>query len=332
MTWCPFVGATRFALEFRLTDVASRRAESLSKLDFEVLEGRRPGLFRGTVKSIVALFHQHELIELLVRRELKVRYKDSSLGFLWTLVRPITLLLVYYFAIGVFLGASRNIPSFAIYVFSGLTLWALYSDMLVGGTVSVYNNANLIRKVYLPREVFPISAVGSALFNFAVQFGVLLLAMLVLGQFPVTWDLLYIFPAAFIVILFGAGFAILLSALNVFLRDVAYLVEVAILVLFWASPIVYSWLQVSKSLHGGWLAYAYLYNPITPAILAFQKATWFSGPAVQAEFAKTGVRAAQIYPENLNWYLLGAILLGVVFLWFAHRIFGRLEGSFAQEI
>jgi ABC-2 type transport system permease protein len=315
-----------------LSDVASRRAENLSKLSFEVLEGRPPGMFKGTIGSIVALFRQHELIELLVRRELKVRYKDSSLGFLWTLSRPITLLLVYYFALGVFLGAARDIPSFAIYVFSGLTLWALYSDMLVGGTVSVYNNANLIRKVYLPREVFPISAVGSALFNFAVQFGVLVLAMLVLGQFPITWDLLYIFPAAFIIILFGSSFAILLSALNVFLRDIAYLVEVAILVLFWASPIVYSWSMVHKAFGGGILAYVYLLNPVTPAVLAFQKATWFHGPAVQAEFAEKGITAADLYPADLNWYLLGAMVVGVVFLWFSHRMFGRLEGNFAQEI
>jgi ABC-2 type transport system permease protein len=321
-----------FVTEYRLSDVASRRAENLAKLDFEVLEGRPPGLFKGTVASIVALFRQHELIELLVRRELKVRYKDSSLGFLWTLIRPITLLLVYYFALGVFLQAARGIPSFAIYVFSGLTLWALYSDMLVGGTVSVYNNANLIRKVYLPREVFPISAVGSALFNFAVQFGVLVLAMLVLGQVPITWDLLYLFPATFIIILFGSSFAILLSALNVFLRDIAYLVEVAILVLFWASPIVYSWKMVYSALDGSWIAYAYLLNPITPAVLAFQKATWFHGPAVQEELAKTGVTATDLYPADLNWYLLGAMLLGIVFLWFAHRIFGRLEGNFAQEI
>jgi ABC-2 type transport system permease protein len=315
-----------------LSDVASRRAENLSKLSFEVLEGRPPGMFKGTIGSIVALFRQHELIELLVRRELKVRYKDSSLGFLWTLIRPVTLLLVYYFALGVFLGAARDIPSFAIYVFSGLTLWALYSDMLVGGTVSVYNNANLIRKVYLPREVFPISAVGSALFNFAVQFGVLVLAMLVLGQFPITWDLLYIFPAAFIIILFGSSFAILLSALNVFLRDIAYLVEVAILVLFWASPIVYSWSMVHKAFDGGLLAYLYLLNPVTPAVLAFQKATWFHGPAVQAEFAEKGITAADLYPADLNWYLLGAMVVGFVFLWFSHRMFGRLEGNFAQEI
>jgi ABC-2 type transport system permease protein len=321
-----------FVTEYRLSDVASRRAENLSKLRFEVLEGRPPGMFKGTIGSIVALFRQHELIELLVRRELKVRYKDSSLGFLWTLIRPVTLLLVYYFALGVFLGAARDIPSFAIYVFSGLTLWALYSDMLVGGTVSVYNNANLIRKVYLPREVFPISAVGSALFNFAVQFGVLVLAMLVLGQFPITWDLLYIFPAAFIIILFGSSFAILLSALNVFLRDIAYLVEVAILVLFWASPIVYSWSMVHKAFDGGLLAYLYLLNPVTPAVLAFQKATWFHGPAVQAEFAEKGITAADLYPADLNWYLLGAMVLGFVFLWFSHRMFGRLEGNFAQEI
>lgn len=316
----------------RVTSVASARAERLAELPFEVLDSRPPGFFRGTLRSIRDLIRQRELIGLLIRRELKVRYKDSALGFLWTLVRPVTLLLIYYFAIGVFLGAARSIPMFAIYVFSGLTLWALYSDMLVSGTLSVYNNANLIRKVYLPREVFPISSIGSALFNFSIQFGVLIAAMLVLGQFPLRWDLLYVLPSAFIVLLWGSGLAILLSALNVFLRDIAYLVEVAILVLFWASPIVYSWSMVDKALNGSWLSQAYLLNPITPAILAFQKATWFGGAQVQAEITSKGFDASNLYPADLDWLLLGSMAAGLLFLWFAHRVFGRLEGLFAQEI
>jgi ABC-2 type transport system permease protein len=329
----PSAASSSFSGSPTVSEVANERAARLAKLPFEIVGGPRPGFVRGTIGSIRELFQRRELIGMLVRRELKVKYKDSSLGFLWTLVKPITLLLIYYFAIGVFLKAADSIPMFAIYVFSGLTIWSLYQEMVSSGTGSIYSNAGLIRKVYLPREVFPIASVGSALINFAVQFGVLLVAILVLGQFPLTWNVFYVFPAVFVVLLFGTALAILLSALNVYLRDIAYLVEVAIMVFFWASPIVYSWQMVSDSSIGDtWVAVLYLLNPITIAILAFQNAMWLGGPSVQAGLAEKGIDPSAMMPDQLNILLIGAIVIGIVFLWFSQRMFDRLQGNFAQEI
>src|SRR3954453_16409914 len=150
------------------------------------------GVFRGSGRSVREILAHRELLGLLVRRELKARYKDSSRGFLWSLLRPLSILLVYYIAIGKFLGAERPIPDFAIYIFTGLTAWQLFQEIVNSSTGSIVGNAGLVKKVYLPREVFPLSTVGSALFNFATQLVILLAAILIGGSFPTGPRLLYV--------------------------------------------------------------------------------------------------------------------------------------------
>ena len=173
-------------------ETARARAERLAATPFDVVASHSGGFFRGFFRSLADVVGQRELLVLLVRRELKARFKDSSLGFLWTLIRPITLLMIYFVAIGQFLGAARLIPDFAIFVFAGLTLWGLYNEIIVGGTSSIVSNAGLIKKVYLPREIFPLAASGSAIVTFLIQLGILVAAVLLLGQFPLSWNLLYV--------------------------------------------------------------------------------------------------------------------------------------------
>jgi len=298
----------------------------------ETLSSGPASFFKGTLNDVRELWKRRELQGILIRREMKNRYKDSTLGFLWTLIKPITMLLVYYFALGIVLGASRGIPQYAIFVFSGLTLWGLYSDILVSSTMSILQNAALIKKVYLPREVFPLASVGSALLNFCVQFGVLIAAMLVLGQIPLTWDVLYVIPAVIVVVIFGTALALMLSALNVYLRDIQYLVDVLVVILFWGSPVVYSFRNIHEALGGSLLEQLYLLNPITVAVVAFQRATWLGGANVQQQFADKGINPLDAYPADLDLRLIIVTLIGLVFLWFAHRVFSRLQGNFAQEI
>ena len=317
---------------------ASERAQRLAELPFQPASPTG-GRFTGFISSVRQVLSTRELLDLLIRRELKSRYKDSSLGFLWSLIRPLTMLLIYFVAIGQFLGAARGIPDFAIFVFSGLTLWGLYNEIITSGTQSILSNAGLIKKVYLPREIFPLAATGSALFNFVIQFGVLIVATLVLGQFPVSLRLLYIPAAIAIVLVYGVAFALLLSALNVYLRDIQYLVEVALLIFFWASPIVYSWsLVLNAGARSGltWLSDVYLLNPMSTAILAFQKGIWKAG----SESRVLGVTATgapnvvgpQPWPPDLDLRLLVVFLVGLVLLWVSQRVFSRLQGNFAQEI
>ncbi len=275
----------------------------------------------GSGSSSGQLWANRELLGQLVRRELKVRYKDSSLGFLWSLLRPLALLVVYYVAIGQFLGAQRSIPSFAIFIFTGLTLWQLFSEMVGGGTGSIVANAGLVKKVYLPREIFPLSIAGSALFNFVIMFLVLIAATIVAGQVPTGLRLAYV-PLSLLALLpFALSLGIVLAAANVYLRDIQYLVEIGLMVLFWASPIVYSWDLVQGVLAGHpWAQELYLANPVTLAVLGFQRALWVAGDATAT------------YPPHLAARLLACTVVSLALLWVAHRVFARLQGNFAQEL
>jgi len=298
--------------------VAEQRIQKLADQPL-VSAGPERGLFKGTSKSIRDVAAYRELLGLLVRRELKARYKDSTLGFLWTLIRPLTILVVYYVAIGKFLGAERSIPDFAIYIFTGLIAWQLFLEIVSGGTGSIVGNAGLIKKVYLPREVFPLSVVGGALFTLATQFVVLAVALIVSGSVPTGSRLLFIPLALGVLLVYATALALVLSAVNVYLRDVQYLVEIALTVFFWLSPIVYSWELVRTAITSETLQQIYLANPVTAAILAMQRALWVGG-------------TDEPYPPDLAPRLFVMLGIGLVLLWLAQRAFSRLAANFAPEI
>lgn len=308
-----------------MTLEAQERARRLDSLPFERNGRTGSTAVTGFITAVRDSWQRRELLDLLIRRELKSRYKDSTLGFAWSLIRPVVMLLIYYFAIGKVLGAQRAIPQYAIFVFSGLTLWGLFSEIVSSSTTSILGNAGLIKKVYLPREIFPLAAVGSALFNFAAQLIVLTIATVVLWQVPWHVEILYAPLAVIVIVTFGTALGLLLSAVNVYLRDVQYLVEVSLLILFWTSPIVYSFSQVAKAVHNShvtpWLLEIYLANPITVAILAFQRAFWLAGAEAHAT-----------YPSFLLLRLVITAVIGLICVWIAQRVFSRLQGNFAQEI
>jgi ABC-2 type transport system permease protein len=281
--------------------------------------GPQQGLVTGTAASVRDILRYRELLVLLVSRELRARYKNSSLGWVWSLVKPVAQLLIYFVVIGKFLGAARSIPEFGIFVFAGLTMWALFNEVVSGGAGSIVANAGLVKKVYLPREVFPLSTVGSASVNFAIQFGVLVVATLVVGSFPWSPRLVYVPLAIALMLVFATALAVLLSAVNVYLRDVQHLIEIVMLILFWASPIVYGFQFVTGFLKGGWLEQLYLANPVTLAILAFQRGMWTAG-------------ADQPFPAHMPLRMAVAFAFSLALLWAAQRVFARLEGNFAQEL
>ena len=161
-----------------MTDIAAERALRLAAEPLREA-GPRPGFTTGTLASLRDIAAHSELMGFLVRRELKARYKDSSLGFIWSLIRPLAMLIIYYVALGRFLGAARSTPDFAIFIYTGLTAWGLFNEILTVGTASIVANSGLIKKVYLPREVFPLSAVGSAVFSFLIQLGILVAATII---------------------------------------------------------------------------------------------------------------------------------------------------------
>lgn len=301
----------------RMVDQA--RMTALAKEPLVVI-GAPTSAFRGTWRELRDVFRQREMLGMLVRRDLKARYKDSALGFVWTLVRPLTQLLIYYFVIGKVLGAANGIDNFAIYVFTGLTAYTLFSEIVAGSTGSIVGNSGLIKKVYVPREVFPLASVGAALVNFTIQFAILLAATVVIGVFPFHEGLVYLIPSLAVILVYGAAIGLVLSALNVYLRDVQFVIDVGLMVLLWASPIVYSYSRVVATVNTDWLITVYTNNPLTLAVLGMQNAIWLHDPADVT------------YPDHLMLRLGIAFVIGVLCLLGAQRVFSRLQGNFAQEL
>ena len=301
----------------------SSLAQRVERIEAQPLRelGDKSGLWAGTKSAIDDIWRRRELLRLLINRELKARYKDSNLGFIWSLFKPLSQLLIYFIVIGQFLGASRGIPYFAIFVFTGLTAWGFFLEAVTGGTGSIVANSGLVKKVYLPREIFPLSTLGTSAVNSAIQLVILLAAIVVTGQIPSLASLAYLPLALVVLVVYATLFGLLLSALNVYMRDIQHLIEVITFLAFWASPIVYSYSYVQRALATNYpvLHEVYLSNPVTLAILGFQRSLWAAG-------------VDQPYPAHLMIRLAGAALIGIVLVFGAHRIFARLEGNFAQEL
>lgn len=274
--------------------------------------------------KIRELFQRRELLSLLVRRDLQARYRDSVLGFLWTVIRPIIVFLMYFIVLGKFLRAAEGIPDFAVYLFSGLTLYSFFSEMVVGSASSIIANSGLVKKIYLPREIFPLASIGGAGVMFVIQSTVLLGAALVFQALPEDlFQMLWFFPSVALILVYGLALGIFLAAVNVYLRDVQYLLELLVMLAMWASPIVYSWKLAADAFASfnlpSWLFEVYLNSPITLGVLGFHRAFWGGGTPAD-------------YPPQLGLRILIAFVIGLVLVFFAHRVFKRLQGNFAQEL
>ncbi|HEX7168034.1 MAG TPA: ABC transporter permease [Acidimicrobiales bacterium] len=274
---------------------------------------------RGSLRTRVRdIFRYRELLLNLVRKELRVKYKSSILGFLWSLLNPAMLLVVYYFVFSIVLGSG--IPRFPIYLLSGLLVWNVFSVGLTTATASVISNAGIVNKVWFPREVLPLSSIGAALVHFFLQSIVMVLA-LALFRHPVDWAYVPLIPVALVgLLLVLAALGLLLSALNVYLRDVQHLVELLLLAWFFATPIVYSYDLVAGKA-GGWIR-LYLLNPVTDVVLVFQRAIY-------------GELSGVVHDFSYGWYLrnlAGVYVLGLVLLVVSMAVFRRLEGNFTEEL
>ena len=161
--------------------------------------------------------------------------------------------------------------------------------------------------------------IGSACFNFAIQFLILFIATLFAGYPPRLIGLGYVGLGTVVLLVYATAAAFLLSAINVYLRDIQYLVEVVLMVAFWLSPIVYAWSFVSTAIQSEFLNALYLANPVTLAILAFQRGMWVAG-------------SDQPQPSALGVRLLVALAIGIPVLWICQRVFARLQNNFAQEL
>ena len=214
-----------------MVDVASPAAGSA---ELRPMSGRRSAL--AHLGEIVGY---RELLVMLVRKELAVRYKNSVLGFTWSMLQPLFLLVVYT-AVFAILGAGFS--RFAIWVLCGLLVWTLISSSMITATSSITSNAPLVGKVKFPRAVLPLASVGGAVVHFFLQIAAFAVVLLV-SRHPVDWEYVWLLPIALATCLIVcAALALLLAPSNVYARDTMHLLELLVLGWFWATPILYEYI------------------------------------------------------------------------------------------
>lgn len=270
-------------------------------------------------ERIVELYRYRELIRNLVVRDLKVRYRNSVLGFLWSLVNPLLMMLVFTVVFQLML--PQQIRAFPIFVLCALLPWNWFASALNEAIPSIVNNAHLIKKVYFPREVLPLSVVLANGVNFLLALLVLFAVIFAYGVHLTPWVLLL--PVIiFIQLLFTLGVAFVLSTVNVFYRDTGVIMEVILLAWFFLTPIFYSVtvLPEYRQIWGITLPVQrlmYILNPMASLISAYRDILWGSlqgGPpgAPGLDFLGRTVVTS-----------LGILIVGYLFFIRYSRIFGE---------
>jgi len=287
-----------------------------------------PPRLRVGRRARVLLAHREILLNL-VRKELKVKYTASVLGAVWSLLNPLVYLAVFTFVAKV-LGAG--IPDFPVYLLSGLLAWNLFSSSLTSGAQSVLDNSNLVKKVAFPHEILPLASVGVALVDFVLQSAVLL--VYILAFYGLHWPELALWPLAFVALLvLSVALALWLAAMNVRYRDVGHLLNIGLVVWFWATPIVYASYQAKHLAESGeWFGISrfafFLLNPMTGVVEGFHRALY-------AVVHPPGQPSPVLFDVSLAWVagLLALVLVAsLVGLRLAWGYFFNRSGDFAEEL
>ncbi|MHA3684244.1 ABC transporter permease [Leucobacter sp. HY1910] len=273
----------------------------------------------GSGKGLLDIFSRRYLLSLLLRKGMRTRYYGSLLGWLWSYLRPAAQFLMYFLVIGVILKVNRGIPEFPVYLFAGIVAVNLFSEVLRNTTGSITDNSSLVRKIYFPRELFPVAATGVALVHFLPQAALLLTVGLFLG-WTIGWMQVFAFVAGMlIIVLFALGLGLLFGAINVSYRDSKNIVDIILMFSTWASPVLYSW-QMVYDRAPTWLFDLYMLNPMTTAIELFHDAFWLP-------LAPDAAR-----PENLMLNTGLGLGIAVFTLFIGQFVFRRLEVNFAQNL
>ena len=267
----------------------------------------------------------------MIRKELKVKYKNSILGFFWTMLNPALYIVIFWLVFTRFI--PNGIPEFVIFFASGLLVWNLFVNSLNGATSSVVANAGIVKKVYFPREILPLSAVGASIVHYLLQV-IVLIGMLFAFQHNIDWTMVWLLPIALVtLIIFVASLGILLSAVNVYARDMQHLLELILLAWFWITPVVYYARKLPSEGFVGIIGSIIRANPISAVILTFQRVI-YNDQTVNSTIDNKSI--IQILPdEGTLWYLknLGLTLgFSLVLFYFAMRFFDSAQGNFAEEL
>jgi ABC-2 type transport system permease protein len=277
-----------------------------------------------------------ELLVYLVRTEIKVKYKNSALGLVWSMIAPAMTLAIYFVVFQLVLG--NRMPHFVIFLFAGLLVWNLFQLGVLTGTGVIVNNSAIVKKVAFPREILALAAVGSALVFFCFQAVVMAIFMVVLHVAPAVNYLPLLLLALFTAMVLACALGVLLSAVNVYLRDMQHLIEVVLTAWFWACPIVYAFQgNIAQKLAAkGWAQWTWVYflNPMVPLVLTFQRALYaHTSPTAIVAGKPTTFYVLPTWSWGTYALLdLGVLAASTVLFIIALTVFGRLEGNFAEEL
>lgn len=263
------------------------------------------------IANIRKLFSYRELILSLTKKELKVKYRGSALGFFWSLLNPILTMLVYSFVFSIVLRAG--IPQFAIFLICALLPFNFLSNSVNNGASSIIANSNLVNKIYFPREIIPISIILANLFNFLLELVALFIVMGIMGYRFYIY--LYLLPVViFIQFFLVVGMTLLVSALNVFFRDLQHLITIIMMVWFFGTPIIYPLSMVPERFQ-----FIIKINPMTIYAAYYRNIFYYVKYPEGAGFPSA--------PETLT-----AVGITLLIFFIGYFAFKKLEPRFAEEI
>jgi ABC-type polysaccharide/polyol phosphate export permease len=270
------------------------------------------------------LRQQIELVLSLAKRDLKARYKDSVLGFFWSLLRPAFLtfvLWVVFYKLWPNQFGSLPVP-YWMHVLVGVLTWNFFMGALTDATHSLPANANLLKKVRLDAEVFPISAIIANGVHFTLAMLIVLVLLIVSGV-GIHWEMLLLPVVLGVVALLVLGTSLFLSSLNVYYRDIGSALELAGMALFYITPVIYPVTMACAKLHeklGSFWSTAYMLNPAAPLIVAMRRVTLYHGGNVELPDSRlllfTGIAAG----------------LSLILMLSGWIVFRRLARNFADEL
>lgn len=255
------------------------------------------------------IYAYRELLKASIKKDIRGRYKGSFLGVLWTFLNPLLQVIVYYIVFP-YLMRGATIPNYMVYLITGLIPWTYFLNTVNQGTTVIKANSGIIKKVYFPREILLVSQVCSGWINFMISCLIILIFCLIFNV-GLAIQLIIVPIISVIEGLLIFGIILILSAINVYVQDIEYIVNFILSMLFYGTPVLYSLDQFTNANH---ILYNLIaYNPITILVDAY--------------------RDCFLYHVWPNWTGLGLVLLlALVTIAFGLVIFNKLQRGFAEEL
>lgn len=258
------------------------------------------------MKKFREIYNYRSMIFSLVRRELRGRYKGSFLGFFWTFLNPLLQLLVYSLVFSVIVRV--DVEKYYLFLFVALIPWLFFSSGLTAGAGVIINNKDLVKKIYFPREVLPISHVVTNFINMLLSF-IVVFVVIIFSGIEVNFVALMFLPLIFIIeFLMVLGITFLVSALTVYLRDLEHIMTIGNMAWMYLTPILYSISMVPER-----FIPILMLNPMASVILAYRDILYYG-------------RIPQLAT------LIGAVAMGIIVLIIGYLVFSKLQRNFAEEL